>query len=101
MMSNVARYVQLVGECVLKAYDFADVKPQVVVTEGKKYSKVSIDHRHQKTVHSFVSKETGDVFKPASWNAPAKDARYNVNRDLELLQQVVDPYGSYLYKRGF
>jgi hypothetical protein len=27
---------------------------------------------------AFVDKETGDVFKPASWKAPAKHARANI-----------------------
>ena len=29
-------------------------------------------------VHSFVSLATGEIFKPASWKAPAKHARGNI-----------------------
>ena len=29
-------------------------------------------------VHSFVSLTTGEIFKPASWKAPAKHARGNI-----------------------
>lgn len=31
-----------------------------------------------RSVHSFINKETGDIFKPASWGTPAKGARGNI-----------------------
>ena len=34
------------------------------------------------SVHCFVDKQTGEVYKPASWKAPAKIVRY----DLRLIQ---------------
>ena len=52
------------------------------------------------TVHAFVDKTTGDVFLPASWNAPAKGARFNLfeNKE-ELFQGVMNrPHGGYLYR---
>ena len=47
-----------------------------------------------------VDKQTGDVYKPASWKAPVKDARYNILDDVarEHCFSSVDPFGSYLYK---
>ena len=52
--------------------------------EGKKYIKVvreEYDEREDRwrdtTGHSFVDKKTGDVYKPASWKAPAKHVRFN------------------------
>ena len=50
------------------------------------------------SVHSFVNKNTLEVFKAASWRGPAKGARYNLNTDMEKLRQVVDPYTGYLYR---
>lgn len=99
-MQNLVEYVQLVNERVAEAYDFAEVKPHAYTAEGKKYTKVIIDYGNQKSVHSFVNKENGDVLKPASWNAPAKGARYNLNTDMLVLEKILDPYGSYLYKVG-
>ena len=34
------------------------------------------------SVHCFIDKNTGEVYKPASWKAPAKHVRY----DLRLIQ---------------
>lgn len=78
---------------------------QFSVTEGRRYYKVvqksqSLQDENTyewPTVHSFVDKETLDVYKPASWQAPAKGVRFNLNKDLEKLQKIADPYGSYLY----
>ena len=36
-----------------------------------------------KHVPAFVDKKTGDVFLPASWNAPAKGARFNLFENKE------------------
>jgi hypothetical protein len=53
-----------------------------------------------KTVHAFVDKKTGDVFLPASWNAPAKGARFNLFENKEALFEGVmrRPHGGYLYR---
>ena len=55
------------------------------------------------SVHSFVDKETGDVFKAASWAAPAKHVRFtfqNVDHlKLLLNPDNVDWAGGYLYLR--
>ena len=55
------------------------------------------------SVHCFVDKETGDVYKPASWSAPAKHIRstfQNVDHLKFLLNpDNVDWAGGYLYIR--
>ena len=55
------------------------------------------------SVHCFVDKETGDVYKPASWAAPAKHIRFtfqNVNHLKFLLNpKNVGWAGGYLYMR--
>ena len=55
------------------------------------------------SVHCFVDKETGDVYKPASWKAPAKHIRFtfqNVDHLKFLLNpDNVDWAGGYLYIR--
>jgi len=63
-------------------------------TTGRKYFKV-ID---ESSVEAFVEKTTGDVYKPASWAAPAKISRYNLTTDLNLLDEVIKSTSSYLYK---
>ena len=55
------------------------------------------------SVHCFVDKETGDVYKPASWSAPAKHIRFtfqNVDHLKFLLNpDNVDWAGGYQYIR--
>ena len=53
-----------------------------------------------KHVHAFVDKKTGDVFLPASWNAPAKGARFNLFQNKEALFEGVmrRTHGGYLYR---
>ena len=55
------------------------------------------------SVHAFVDRNTGEVYKPASWKSPAKHVRY----DLRLIKDranlhdpnFVDWAGGYLYMR--
>jgi len=67
---------------------------------GKRYYKLIMrDSGGQKSVHAFIDRETGDVYKPASWKGPAKDARYCIANeyDREWLYQNADWAGKYLY----
>ena len=83
-----------------------------VIKNGRKYYKIMqhefdtfLDRNEWKEgcVHAFVDKNTGQVFKPASYNAPAKHVRY----DLRVINDRVklhDPdytgwAGGYLYMR--
>ena len=55
------------------------------------------------SVHSFVDKETGEVYKPAGWAKPAKHVRFDM-RDVKQLKFLLDPKnvgwaGGYLYLR--
>jgi hypothetical protein len=76
------------------------------VSKGRKFAKV-LSQGSQVGVHAFVDLKTGDVIKPATWNAPQKNAdgtfsvRYNLVDDdsRKALFAELDPYGSYLYAR--
>ncbi len=46
----------------------------------------------------FIDKETGAVYKPASYKAPAKGIRFYLESLVEN-PEIVDPYGSFLYVR--
>ena len=80
--------------------------------EGKKYFKVvreSFDEFQGRniwrdtTVHAFVDKFTGVVYKPAGWAKPAKHVRFNLSNDLDRFKlhdsTFVDWAGGYLYLR--
>ena len=77
-------------------------------TTGKKYHKIVQEDWNDRDncyegggVHAFVDKNTGEVYKPASWRAPAKHVRY----DLRIIQERQACYnradwaGGYLYMR--
>ena len=83
-----------------------------VIKNGRKYYKImqrefdTFQDRNEwreGSVHAFVDKNTGEVYKPASYNAPAKHVRY----DLRIINDRVklhDPRytgwsGGYLYMR--
>ena len=82
------------------------------IREGKKYYKIvqveydTFQNRNEyrdSSVHSFVDKNTGDVYKPASWKAPAKHVRYSFC-DMKDFRMLLDPRqldwaGGYLYMR--
>ena len=82
-----------------------------VVTKGRKYFKIT-SHEYdtfqdrneyrEGGVHAFVNKNTGEVFKPASYNSPhTKHVRYNLldeDSRAECLLRA-DWAGGYLYLR--
>ena len=82
------------------------------IREGKKYYKIvqvefdTFQDRNEyrdSSVHSFVDKNTGDVYKPASWKAPAKHVRYSFQspEDIRFLLNPINVgwAGGYLYMR--
>ena len=62
---------------------------------GRKYAKLVVvtPEGRDGSVYCFVNIENGDILKAASWNAPAKHARGNVNSD-DLGASAVGPYGA-------
>ena len=72
------------------------------IETGRKYHKVvQTDSSGSRSVHCFVDKKTGEVYKSASWKAPAKDVRFDLRviADREFVLRECDWAGGYLYKR--
>ena len=82
------------------------------IQTGKKYHKIiqqdydTFQNRNEYrdgSVHAFVDKNTGEVYKPASWKSPAKHVRYDL-RIINDRNNLHDPRftgwaGGYLYMR--
>ena len=70
------------------------------IEEGRKYHKIIMDANGSRSVHAFIDKKTGDVYKAASFKAPAKGIRFNlcIISDREWLLEHADWAGGYLYK---
>ena len=82
------------------------------IKTGKKFYKIvqmnfdTFQNRNEYregSVHAFVDKKTGQVYKPASWQAPAKHVRYDLRiiREREFLINSNNTgwAGGYLYLR--
>lgn len=52
-----------------------------------------------RSVHAFIDKHNGNMYKPASWRGPAKYARYNLLDDASYKEclEKADHCGGYLY----
>ena len=71
------------------------------IEEGRKYHKLIMETgAGSRSIHAFVDKKTGEVYKPASFKAPAKGVRYDLRliEDREYLLENADWAGGYLYK---
>tara|TARA_Y100000310_G_scaffold115248_1_gene113798 strand:+ start:388 stop:753 length:366 start_codon:yes stop_codon:yes gene_type:complete len=67
---------------------------------GRKYHKLVMETESgSRSVHAFVDKKTGEVYKAASWKSPAKHVRYNLLsiESREKCFKRADWAGSYLY----
>ena len=103
---NVRKYCLMLCDCLLE--DFKRVNNnrasdyKFYIESGRKYHKLIMETGGgSRSVHAFVDKKTGDVFKPASFKAPAKIVRYNLLR-IESREQCferADWAGGYLYVR--
>lgn len=68
---------------------------------GRKYHKVIMNAAGSRSVHCFIDKKTGEVYKSASWKSPAKGVRYDLRliADREWLLENADWAGGYLYAK--
>jgi hypothetical protein len=68
---------------------------------GRKYHKVIMNANGSRSVHCFIDKKTGEVYKSSSWKSPAKGIRYDLRliEQREWLLEHADWAGGYLYKR--
>ena len=80
------------------------------VQSGRKYYKIiqqdydtfrDRNEYRDGSVHAFVEKTTGDVYKPAGWAKPAQHVRYNLidDKSRENCLLSCDWAGGYLYMR--
>ena len=102
---NVRKYALML--CDALELDFKTHHPnsdpyKFYIESGRKYHKLIMETNSQSaSVHAFVDKKTGEVYKPASFKAPAKIVRYNL---LEIASREecfsrADWAGGYLYIR--
>lgn len=73
-----------------------------IVESGHKYHKIiMVTESGSRSVHAFVDKKTGELYKSASFKAPAKGVRFDLRiiKDREFVLENCDWAGGYLYQR--
>ena len=100
---RVNRWVEDLCKCLdenyVRSYPNSDHKMIFRYEAGRKYWKIIQNHGG---VHAFIDKNTGEVYKPASWRGPAEHVRYDLRiiREREECLARADWAGGYLYMRG-
>ena len=103
---NVRKYCLMLCDCLLEDFKRANNRKtddyKFYIESGRKYHKLIMETGSgSRSVHAFVDKKTGDLYKPASFKAPAKHVRFNlcIISDREWLLENADWAGGYLYMK--
>ena len=90
-----------ISKMELKSYEICLLRGSQVFQGSSKYFRNG-EYRDA-SVHAFINKETGEVFKPAGYNKPARGVRYDLtnerHRNFLFQSKNVDWAGGYLYIR--
>ena len=103
---NVRKYCLMLCDCLLEDFKRSNNNRssdyKFYIESGRKYHKLIMETgAGSRSVHAFVDKKTGDVYKPASFKAPAKIVRFNLLNiaSREQCFARADWAGGYLYVR--
>ena len=105
MADKPDKYLQ---DRVVKIENEEDDRISFFIDKGRKYYKVCMRTKQVNrqfddsiSVHAFVDKSTGEVYKPAGWKSPAKHVRFDMSDDIDRarLYSICDWAGGYLYLR--
>jgi hypothetical protein len=103
--SFVSYHEKCLSEIRMGTYDY---RMKFHIVESRKYLRIEqetgVNHDGsvtQKSIHAFIDKKTGEVYKAATWKSPAKHVRYNLldAQSREKCFRNADWAGGYLYMR--
>ena len=104
MEKQIENYCLMLCEALmqdfLRANNRKDSGYKFYIESGRKYHKLIMETGgSSRSVHAFVDKKTGEVYKPASFKSPAKHVRFNLlmEKSREFLFENCDWAGGYLY----
>ena len=102
--ANVLKYSEMLCEALLQDFkgrnNGRSCDYKFYIESGRKYHKVIMEtEAGSRSVHAFIDKRFGHVYKPASFKSPAKHIRYNllVDNSREECFARCDWAGGYLY----
>ena len=103
---NIRKYTLMLCDCLMEDFkrrnNGTDSGYKFYIESGRKYHKIIMETGgNSRSVHAFIDKKTGEVYKPASFKAPAKHVRFRL---LEIASreecfEKADWSGSYLYMK--
>ena len=97
---NIVKYGLML--CDALTQDAPDGYGYELNSDGRKYHKIYMTiNGERNSIHAFIDKKTGEVYKPANTKAPAKHVRYNMLSitSREEMYEKCDWAGGYLYMR--
>lgn len=74
-------FLAKVQEKVNTYYKESESKPKISVSKGSRYAKLITENYSQKSAFCFVDLTNGNILKCASWTAPAKGVRGNIQSE--------------------
>ncbi len=94
-LANYVHYIQRINNEYFAEHLKNLTPPKIVVDKGRRYMKIVVEQTtgSGRSVHSFVEKETGNVFKAAGWRAPAKHVRANIY-DYDSIKRGTNMHGA-------
>jgi len=102
-VATVLRYSEILCEALVQHFQSSHPNSdpyKFYIESGRKYHKLIMEtNGNSRSVHAFVDKNSGAVYKSASWKAPAKGIRFNLLDDnsREECFARCDWAGGYLY----
>ena len=106
MNNNITTFINFINDMIRETYDAPGNETlkslgygtPFEVRTGKKWVKVFTTHGGKpSSIYCFIDANTGLIYKPATYKAPAKGARADVNNPDSY--KNADPFGSWLYRR--
>ena len=103
-LTQVLKYSEMLCEALMQDFkgrnNGRDSGYKFYIESGRKYHKIVMEtEAGSRSVHAFIEKKFGNVYKAASWKAPAKHIRFNLLDDnsREECFYRADWAGGYLY----
>jgi hypothetical protein len=104
---NVTKYALMLCDALQQSHQRSHPNGKnysYAVVSGRKYHKVmQCVNGETESVHAFIDKKTGEVYKPASIKAAAKGVRFNllIIQEREFVLENCDWAGGYLYRNAY
>ena len=104
---NVTKYALMLCDALQQSHQRSHPNGRnysYALISGRKYHKVMqcVDGQTE-SVHAFIDKKSGEVYKAASYKAPAKGVRFNllIIEEREFVLENCDWAGGYLYRNAY